>query len=126
VTRSGEGNRDEAKRQARLSTTLAEIGSLIRRAERLAARGEQEIHKDEMLREAADAIIAKLGETVSRLPQSFLDQHPGIQWQAIKGMRNRLIHHYQHTNYEIVWDTLSQDIPRLGRELGDLDDLSGR
>lgn len=109
--------RDQAKRESRLPTTLAEIRSLIGRAERLAARGEDQFREDEMLREAADSIITKLGETVSRLPESFLEQHPDVPWQVIKGMRNRLIHGYEHTSYDIVWDTLRSGIPRLGRQL---------
>lgn len=40
-----------------------------------------------------------------------------IPWQQIYGMRNRIVHGYSGVNMQIVWDTVSEDIPRLHEEL---------
>jgi uncharacterized protein with HEPN domain len=41
------------------------------------------------------------------------DTHTDIPWQAIIGMRNRLVHAYFDINTEIVWQTVTQEIPAL-------------
>ena len=40
-----------------------------------------------------------------------------IPWQQIYGMRNRIVHGYSGVNMQIVWDTVSADIPMLHKEL---------
>lgn len=40
-----------------------------------------------------------------------------IPWQQIYGMRNRIVHGYSGVNMQIVWDTVSIDIPILYKEL---------
>lgn len=40
-----------------------------------------------------------------------------IPWQQIYGMRNRIVHGYSGVNMQIVWDTVSVDIPMLHKEL---------
>ena len=40
-----------------------------------------------------------------------------IPWNQLYGMRNRIVHGYSGVNLNIVWDTVSQDIPQLKAEL---------
>jgi uncharacterized protein with HEPN domain len=42
---------------------------------------------------------------------------PGVPWREIVGMRDRLIHAYPDVNLDILWDTASNDLPALIREL---------
>lgn len=57
--------------------------------------------------------IALLGEAVKRLSSNFREQHPEIQWRAIAGMRDKLIHDYEDVNIKRVWLTLQTSIPTL-------------
>jgi len=54
-----------------------------------------------------------LGEAVKRLSPSFRDQHPGVPWREIAGMRDFLIHGYDRIDLSRVWDAAIEDIPRL-------------
>jgi uncharacterized protein with HEPN domain len=61
--------------------------------------------------------ITIIGEAVKRLSTEFRDAHPHIPWSEIAGMRDRLIHGYDAVDTEVVWDTLTRDLPRLVADL---------
>jgi uncharacterized protein with HEPN domain len=58
-----------------------------------------------------------IGEAVKRLSDEFKSARPEISWQDIAGFRDVLIHKYAAVNVATVWDTLSQDIPKLKQVL---------
>lgn len=62
---------------------------------------------------AAESVIIKIGENVSRLSDGTLEQHPDVPWSLIKRMRDRLAHHDEATDYAAVWDTLVNDLPTI-------------
>jgi len=47
------------------------------------------------------------------LPEEFRDSHPEIDWKNMSRMRDKLIHHYFGVDYELVWDIVNHEIPRL-------------
>ena len=61
--------------------------------------------------------IIQIGELVSRLSDSFMAEHNEIPWNAIKAMRNLHAHDYERVDLEIVWDTLTNEIPELKDKL---------
>jgi len=54
-----------------------------------------------------------MGEAVKHVPDSVRQQHPGVEWRAIAGMRDRLIHAYDGVNYRLVWDSVINKVPAL-------------
>lgn len=58
-----------------------------------------------------------LGEAASKMSKDTQNALPGIPWSAIVSMRNRLIHGYYDVNVEIVWKTVTEDLPCLTPEL---------
>jgi uncharacterized protein with HEPN domain len=54
-----------------------------------------------------------IGEAAARIPEDVANGHPEIAWNLIRGMRNRLVHDYFSIDAEIVWDTLTNDLPPL-------------
>jgi uncharacterized protein with HEPN domain len=61
--------------------------------------------------------IIQIGELVSRLSEDFMETHSQIPWYAIKGMRNLHAHDYEKVDLNIVWNTLTEDIPDLLNKL---------
>ncbi|WP_242370641.1 DUF86 domain-containing protein [Anaeromyxobacter sp. SG26] len=43
--------------------------------------------------------------------------HPEIPWAQIIATRNRLIHAYFDVDLQVVWDTVTDDLPQLVRLL---------
>jgi uncharacterized protein with HEPN domain len=54
-----------------------------------------------------------IGEAVGKLPESFKERHPEIEWQDIKDFRNLLSHEYFGIDLEIVWRIIEDDLPSL-------------
>lgn len=67
-----------------------------------------------------DAVIRRLliiAEAARRVSDVTRESLPGIAWQEMNGMRNRLVHEYDDVNLNIVWVTIQDDIPTLITEL---------
>lgn len=57
--------------------------------------------------------IEVFGEAASRISSATRSQTPELPWQAIIGMRNRLIHAYFDIDHDTVWTAATQEIPEL-------------
>jgi uncharacterized protein with HEPN domain len=66
---------------------------------------------------STDAANRIVGEAASRVPEEVRLLHPTIPWRVAANMRNRLIHGYDLIDYDIVFDTVTVDLPNLVRML---------
>ena len=77
----------------------------------------------ETLQRAFVRSLEVIGEAAKKVPPNYRDAHPGVEWRAMAGMRDRLIHDYFGVDYELVWDVVRTKIPALrkatARLLGD-------
>ena len=63
-----------------------------------------------------DAVIRNLeiiGEASGRLPASFQDAAPDIEWRKIVGLRNILAHAYFGVSIPVVWDVVQNKLDSL-------------
>jgi uncharacterized protein with HEPN domain len=73
--------------------------------------------QDETLKRAYVRSIEVIGEAVKQIPDALRQKYPTIEWRAIAGMRDRLIHAYFGVDYDIVWDVIINKIPTLDSEI---------
>jgi uncharacterized protein with HEPN domain len=64
--------------------------------------------------------IIQIGELVSRLSEEATESHSQVPWHAIKGMRNLHAHDYERVDLNIVWNTLTEEIPDLLNKLAEI------
>ena len=69
--------------------------------------------KDEKTAYAVIHALEVMGEAAQKIPTAIRKQYPEIPWQAIAGMRNKLIHEYFGVDLDTVWKTASEDVPQL-------------
>ena len=55
-----------------------------------------------------------IGEAVNQIiNEEIIKEHENILWRDIKDFRNLLIHEYFGVDFEIVWNTIFEDLPPL-------------
>lgn len=52
-------------------------------------------------------------EAAKRISPEGRSFSPALPWEQMIGIRNVLIHNYDNVDLEIVWDTVSKDLPDL-------------
>ena len=57
--------------------------------------------------------IEIVGEAAGRISDDVRRRHPQVPWRDIIGMRHHLIHAYYDVNLDIVWQTVTVDLPPL-------------
>jgi uncharacterized protein with HEPN domain len=72
---------------------------------------------DETLKRAFVRSLEIIGEAVKQLPNDLKQRYSHLEWRAMAGMRDRLIHGYFGVDYDIVWDAVINKIPTLQREV---------
>ena len=56
-----------------------------------------------------DAVVRNfeiIGEAANRIDNNFRAEHQNIEWNRIRGFRNRIVHNYFGIDYEIVWEII--------------------
>lgn len=57
--------------------------------------------------------VVIIGEAVNRLSPDFIQSYPQIPFNAIRGMRNRVVHEYKEVDVDILWEVTQTNIPEL-------------
>jgi uncharacterized protein with HEPN domain len=77
----------------------------------------KDLDQDRKLALALTHLVELIGEAASQVPREVRGRYPNVPWPKIVSMRNRLIHGYDFVDYEILWDTIIEDLPLLIIEL---------
>jgi uncharacterized protein with HEPN domain len=62
-------------------------------------------------------LIEIIGEAANGITTACQEQNPEVPWLEIVGMRHRLIHAYFDVNLDILWATVTVDLPPLAASL---------
>lgn len=67
--------------------------------------------------DACALVFIQIGEFVGRLSDEFKAEYCEMPWQSIKVMRNKNAHNYDYILFDLVWDTIQENIPKLKQYL---------
>ena len=77
----------------------------------------REFLEDETLKRAFVRSLEIIGEAAKNVPLDIREKYGHVDWRAMAGMRDRLIHGYFGIDYDIVWDAVTNKIPLLRQEI---------
>lgn len=72
-----------------------------------------QLHDNRMLLLATVKELEILGEAAAKISPDTKELCPEVPWADIIGMRHRLVHAYFDIDTEVVWQTISRDLPPL-------------
>ena len=96
---------------------LADLAEAVDAAAELVDLGKERWDAERPLRLAGEAVIGRLGDVASKLPDEVIKATPEIPWREVKGMRIIAAHAYHRIDYEEVWVTLRGDVPRMAEAI---------
>lgn len=64
--------------------------------------------------------LYNIGEQVYALSDEYKANHNDIPWSMISGLRHRLVHDYDGTNWNIISDVVFEELPVLLNQLRNL------
>lgn len=100
------------------------IQGWLDRVHEIVERGKDTYLADDLLQEAGDSLMMKLGETANRLSRLDVLAPEGVDWALAVANRNFIIHQHDEINRELTWLTLSRDLPTWKRSLESLFDAA--
>ncbi|MCL2315916.1 MAG: DUF86 domain-containing protein [Actinomycetia bacterium] len=105
------------KHEDRIERWLGDLRTFASQAAFITSQGRDRYLEDSpdgmVLRAAGERILIRVATVAERLPAEFRDSHPGVEWVKIIRMRNLVAHQYERVNDDLLWVTLSTDIPAL-------------
>lgn len=72
-----------------------------------------ELNANEVLLDSMLFRMIQLSENARKLSEKYKQQKRTIPWNAIYGLRNRIVHDYGNVDLNVVFETLKNDIPDL-------------
>jgi uncharacterized protein with HEPN domain len=96
---------------------LADLAEAVDAAAEIVDLGKERWDAERPLRLAGEAVIGRLGDVASKLPDEVIKAMPDIPWREVKGMRIIAAHAYHRIDYELVWVTLRDDVPRIAEAI---------
>lgn len=80
-------------------------------------KSRHDIENERLLNLGLVRLIEITGEAANRVTAEGRSKYPEITWGQIVGMRNRLIHGYDNIDFEVIYKTVTEDLPQLVIEL---------
>lgn len=83
---------------------------------------QRNVTKDDLLNDYAlqwlvTTPLYNIGEHVYNISDEYKNSHPEIQWAMIAGLRHRLVHDYEGTNWNIIALVVFDELPVLAKQI---------
>lgn len=80
----------------------------------------EKFEKDRKTINACVFNLSQIGELVTKLSKSVLEENMQIEWRGLKGLRNRIVHDYDGVNLDMVWGFLNEELEILENQLKEI------
>ena len=80
----------------------------------------EKFSKDDKTIDATIFAISQIGELVKNISKETTQKYPDIEWNMIKGLRNRIVHDYEGINVKTIWYIVENDINVLKEQLQEI------
>lgn len=77
----------------------------------------EEFCNDSKTIDATVFIISQIGEVVKNISKETMEKYSNIEWNMIKGLRNRIVHDYEGIILKSVWHVVKVDIIELKKNI---------
>lgn len=68
---------------------------------------------DDYFSHAVRSAIEVIGEAAKNVPDTIKEQHQDIPWREMAALRDKIIHGYFRIDYSIVWNVITEDLPKV-------------
>lgn len=83
-------------------------------------RSRADLDRNSMLLRALVNCLEVVGEAGSQVSDETRSRIGDVPWRSIIGMRNRLVHAYFDIDKDVVWATITDNLPGLEAALDDV------
>ena len=83
----------------------------------------EEFCTDDKTIDATVFTISQIGELVKNISKDTMKKYAMIEWNMIKGLRNRIIHDYEGISLKSIWYIVKNDIIQLRDDLNNIINL---
>ena len=73
----------------------------------------EELNANEILLDSMLFRMIQISENAKNLSEEYKQARSHIPWNALYGLRNRIVHDYGNVDLNVVYETLKNDIPEL-------------
>ena len=77
----------------------------------------QQFSNDEKTIDATVFAISQIGELVKNISKETMKKYSNIEWNMIKGLRNRIVHDYDGISLKSIWFVLENDLEQLKEDI---------
>jgi len=75
------------------------------------------LESNRLKRSAIVREIEIIGEAVKNISPNLKKRYKEIEWKAIVGTRDKMIHHYFGVDVNIILDIIRRDLPKLKKQI---------
>ena len=77
----------------------------------------EQVLDDQFIQWAITTPLFNIGEHTNNLSKALTDEYIDIPWNKVAGLRHRLVHHYEGTNWSIIVEVVFDDLPQFVEQI---------
>ena len=97
-----------------LSKTLDEITTIMNYSKDLSMN---DLYDNPIYIDGIIFRMIQMSEHMNNISENLKNNYPYISWTSIKGFRNKLVHNYGGVDLKFVYLAITEDIPKLYKDL---------